>query len=164
MATGVLVIAVGEATKLVSWLTAHDKAYHATIALGVETDTLDAEGREVRRAPPSEKLRACLALARSNGSEVAAPLRAAFERELRRTSQMPPAYSAIKTHGERAFVHARRGEVTVLAPRDVRLLRIELVSCGDDPPRLAVALEASKGYYVRALARDLTETLAPWVT
>jgi tRNA pseudouridine55 synthase len=157
MATGVLVVAVGEATKLVSWLTAQDKAYQATIALGVETDTLDADGREVRHAAPSEELRD--ALARSNGSEVAPMLRTAFERELSRTSQVPPAYSAIKTRGERGFARARRGEAPPLAPREVRLQRIELVTCCADPPWLAIAIETSKGYYVRALARDLAEAL-----
>src|SRR5580704_1359507 len=60
MATGVLVAAVGEATKLVPWLTAHDKSYRATIALGVETDTLDAEGAVLQRQDLSEELRAAL--------------------------------------------------------------------------------------------------------
>ncbi|HXN34250.1 MAG TPA: tRNA pseudouridine(55) synthase TruB, partial [Polyangiaceae bacterium] len=61
MATGVLVVAVGEATKLVPWLMAEDKAYEATIALGIETDTLDADGREVRSLPPGDELRSALA-------------------------------------------------------------------------------------------------------
>lgn len=60
MATGVLVVAIGEATKLVPWLTAADKEYAATIALGIETDTLDAQGREVRRVPPSPELLSAL--------------------------------------------------------------------------------------------------------
>src|SRR5580704_5498576 len=60
MATGVLVVLVGEATKLAPWLTAHDKTYEATVALGVETDTLDADGREGRREPLSAELRAAL--------------------------------------------------------------------------------------------------------
>src|SRR5271165_5711274 len=61
MATGVLVLAVGEATKLVPWLATQDKAYEATIALGIETDTLDADGRHVREVPPSDELREALA-------------------------------------------------------------------------------------------------------
>jgi tRNA pseudouridine55 synthase len=156
MATGVLVVVIGEATKLVSWLTAQDKAYEATIAFGVETDTLDAEGRETRRVAPSPELRA--ALARSNGS-VAPALRVAFQGEVSRACQVPPAYSAIKTLGEAAFARARRGEPSALAPRNVRLRRIDLVATGGDPPFIAVAIETSKGYYVRALARDLAEAL-----
>src|SRR5258708_3898249 len=73
MATGVLVVAVGEATKLVPWLTAHDKGYEARIALGVETDTLDAEGREVRRVEPSRSLRAALAASKPGAPEALIP-------------------------------------------------------------------------------------------
>src|SRR5579863_10280263 len=88
MATGVLVIAVGEATKLVPWLTAHDKGYRATIALGVETDTLDADGRELRRLEVCGALREALALAREAGP---APLLcAAIDEERRRARQVPP--------------------------------------------------------------------------
>src|SRR5450432_1318144 len=61
MATGVLVVAIGEATKLVPWLTAQDKTYEATLALGAETDTLDADGRETRRAPLDAELLEALA-------------------------------------------------------------------------------------------------------
>src|SRR5271170_5731742 len=79
MATGVLVAAVGEATKLVPWLTAHDKTYEATIALGVETDTLDAEGLEVRRVAPGDAL--CEALGNADLAETAPLLRAALDEE-----------------------------------------------------------------------------------
>ena len=74
MATGVLVAAVGEATKLVPWLTAHDKSYEATLALGVETDTLDAEGVEVQRVPPSDALCEALHASASRGAESSALL------------------------------------------------------------------------------------------
>jgi len=157
MATGVLVVAVGEATKLVPWLTAQDKSYEATIALGVETDTLDADGREVRRELPSPELRA--ALARSRGPAIAPLLRAALETERTRSSQVPPAFSAIKQRGERSYARARRGEEIRLEARPVRVNRLDLLACSDDPAWLAVAVDVGKGYYVRSLARDLALAL-----
>jgi len=157
MATGVLVVAVGEATKLVPWLTAHAKAYEATIALGVETDTLDAEGRETRRSPLDAAL--VQALAESRGPSVAPRLRAAVETERARTSQIPPAFSAIQKDGERAYARARRGETVELDAREVRVHELEVVACSDEPPWLTVRVEVDKGYYVRSLARDLATSL-----
>jgi tRNA pseudouridine55 synthase len=157
MATGVLVVAIGEATKLVPWLTTDDKAYEATIALGVETDTLDAEGREVRRVAPAAEVVA--ALGRSRPGVPDAVVERALEAERARTSQVPPVFSAIRSGGERAFDLARRGEHVELAARAVSLRRIDLAGCRVDPPSLDVSIEASKGYYVRALARDLAAAL-----
>ncbi|HTQ45104.1 MAG TPA: tRNA pseudouridine(55) synthase TruB [Polyangiaceae bacterium] len=157
MATGVLVVAVGEATKLVPWLTSHSKTYEATIALGVETDSLDADGRETRRVPPSDALRA--ALAESRGPHLAPAVRAALEVERARKTQVPPAFSAIHTEGERAHERARRGEEVELAPRVVTVHRLDLVASSEEPPFVAVALDVSKGYYVRSLARDLSAAL-----
>jgi tRNA pseudouridine55 synthase len=157
MATGVLVLALGEATKLVPWLTALDKTYEATIALGVETDTLDAEGREVRREPIDDALRG--ALDRTSRGSLAPEVHAALEGERRRTSQVPPAYSAIKVQGVRSFARARRGEAADLAPRDVAVRSLELTGCAVDPPELVVHVTVAKGYYVRALARDLAAGL-----
>jgi tRNA pseudouridine55 synthase len=143
MATGVLVVAVGEATKLVPWLVDERKAYETTIALGVETDTLDAEGRETRRVecPPSPDLDAALAIERA------------------RSAQVPPAFSAIQQGGERAYARARRGETVTLPPREVAIHRLELVAFHPEVPSVEVVVEASKGYYVRALARDLASAL-----
>jgi tRNA pseudouridine55 synthase len=157
MATGVLVAAVGEATKLVPWLTEHDKSYEATIVLGIETDTLDAEGVEMERLAPSQELRE--ALRGPSGAELPSVLRAAFEAERRRTLQSPPAYSAIRAGGERAFARARRGENVELAPRPVVVRRLDLLASSSDPPSLKVSLDVGKGYYVRALARDLARAL-----
>ncbi len=157
MATGVLVIAVGEATKLASYLTAADKAYEATVTFGVATDTLDAEGRETERAPVDDELRAALLGPRD---PLPARIEAAFSAELERSLQTPPAFSAIQLAGERAHARARRGEATELAPRAVKLHSLSLLASGLDPaPWLTVALEVSKGYYVRAFARDLALAL-----
>jgi tRNA pseudouridine55 synthase len=150
MATGVLVVAVGEATKLVPWLTAGRKSYTTTVLLGIETDTLDAAGRVVGRSEIQGDLRHALQL----GAE--SPLvRQALDEERRRTSQLPPAYSAIHTEGERAYAKARRGEAVDLAPREVEVHELTLVASSADPPSLVLDVEVSKGFYVRALARDL---------
>jgi tRNA pseudouridine55 synthase len=157
MATGVLVLVVGEATKLVPWLMMHDKAYEATIAFGVETDTLDADGRVVSRAPISTELRA--ALSRSRAAGVAPTLQAALLAEGARTVQVPPAFSAIKLRGERAYARARQGHSVVLVPRAVQVRSLDVLECSGDPPRMTLALVVGKGYYVRALARDLSRAL-----
>lgn len=142
MATGVLVLAVGEATKLVPYLTAAEKAYETTIALGATTDTLDADGVVTERAPVAI-------------TEVA--VRRAIDLERARTKQVPPAFSAIKVGGQRAHVKARRGEEVVLEARDVLVRNMELRALRET--EIDLALEVSKGYFVRSLARDLAHAL-----
>jgi tRNA pseudouridine55 synthase len=158
MATGVLVVAIGEATKLAAYLTAQVKAYQATVTLGVATDTLDAFGRETARVPVTEGLRA--ALLRSRGRRVDPEIARALEAERARTAQVAPEFSAVRMGGERAYEKARRGEKPEMASRPVRVESLKLLDAGDDPaPWLAVDLDVSKGYYVRAFARDLAESL-----
>ncbi len=157
MATGLLVMGVGEGTKLLAWMGDHDKRYQATIALGVETDTLDAVGRETRR----EELSAALLEALACGPPAALHERieAALAGERARSAQIPPAYSAIQQEGVRAHARARRGEEVVLPPREVSVRALDVTTCSADPPTLSVIVEASKGYYVRSLARDLAAGL-----
>jgi tRNA pseudouridine55 synthase len=145
MATGVLVVAVGEGTKLVPYLTAADKEYETTIALGVTTETLDADAKTFSNAPVPTDWRS--------------HLDAALLEEQNRKSQVPPDFSAIHTHGERAHEIARRGETVELAPREIHVLSLQLIEAKMDPPSLDVRLTVSKGYYVRALARDLAARL-----
>jgi len=157
MATGVLVVAVGEATKLVPYLTDARKTYEARLELGRETDTLDALGQVVTEVPPDDELLALL-------SGVPAPLPArmasAVAAELGRTSQDPPIYSAIQQDGERAYARARRGEAVVLSPRPVLVHTLEITGFTATPgPTLDVRVTADKGYYVRALGRDLARHL-----
>ena len=154
MATGVLVVAVGEATKLVPWLTAARKHYRTTLALGVETDTLDAMGRVTRSVAVGDDLRAELARGIQPGL-----LAEALRGERARTAQVPPAFSAVHTGGERAYDRARRGESVVLEPREVAVFELALVACSPDPPSVTLDVEASKGFYVRSLARDLAASL-----
>ncbi|MBX3189947.1 MAG: tRNA pseudouridine(55) synthase TruB [Labilithrix sp.] len=157
MATGVLVVAIDEATKLVPWLTADDKAYEATIRLGVETDSLDADGAEIRRASVPE---AVLAELREGSPPNSGAIARAVAQERARISQVPPAVSAVKIGGERAHVLARRGEAPELPPREVAVRRLAIAGGGVDPdPHLRVALDVTKGYFVRSLARDLATAL-----
>jgi tRNA pseudouridine55 synthase len=145
MASGVLVLMLGEATKLASYLTLEDKAYRATVAFGSSTDTLDAEGTVVaeRDVDAAEVADTAVALALSA--------------EAARTEQVPPAFSAISVGGKRAHRLARKGEAPVLAPRPVQVAALSLLS--RTPRAVTVELEVSKGYYVRSFARDLGERL-----
>lgn len=142
-ASGVLVLAIGEATKLVPYLTLDDKEYDASVLLGRETDTLDAEGRIVAEAavPPLtlEAVRACAA------------------RFLGHARQTPPAFSAIKRDGVPSHVRARRGEDVPLPDREVEAFSIEVRELRD--ATLDVHLHVGKGYYVRSFARDLSRAL-----
>ena len=145
MATGVLLLLAGEATKLSPYLTLEHKTYLAEVRFGLATDTDDVEGHVVRESPlPPGALAQDVVLA-------------ALTAERERTQQTPPAVSAIQIGGERAYRLVRRGETPVLEPRSVRVLRLELSALGAD--RLELEVTASKGYYVRALARDLGERL-----
>ncbi len=143
LASGVLVVAVGEGTKLVPWLTAADKEYLVTIRLGASTPTLDAGSPVDATAPLAA------------GWE--STLEDALAAERARTTQVPPVYSAIHKDGERAHELARRGELVELAPRPVEVRAIELLAQRADELDLRVAV--AKGYYVRSLARDLASAL-----
>lgn len=146
MATGVLVLAVGEATKLVAYLTAEDKAYEATIRFGMETDTLDADGEARSRAPFPEpfELEAMRTAARAFVGE---------------RDQVPPVVSAIKVDGVAMHKRARRGEQVVPEARRVTLRAVEVAAVRAEVGEIDVALACAKGFYVRAFARDLAASL-----
>ncbi len=142
LASGILPIAFGEATKTVPYVQDGEKAYRFTVLWGAETDTDDADGAVVAR------------------SDIR-PARAAVEALLPRFTgtieQKPPAYSAIKINGERAYDLARDGETVDLAARVVTIHELRVVADEDD----ATVLETrcGKGTYVRAIARDLGRAL-----
>lgn len=154
MATGVLVVAIDEATKLVSWLTADDKSYEATIQLGVATDSLDADGQETDRVAITDEVRAALA-----DTTKGSILTRAIATEAARTEQVPPAVSAIRVEGQRAHVLARRGEAPVMTARAVAVRGITIAGVDPEAATLHVMVDVAKGYYVRALARDLASAL-----
>lgn len=138
-ATGVLPLAVREATKLISYLGRSTKSYLGTVRLGVETDTLDGEGRVVARfdgeLPDTAAVQSALA---------------AFVGEI---EQVPPMYSAVKQQGVPLHRLARRGEVVHREPKKVRVERLEVLAFAS--PDLEIVVDCSEGTYVRSLAADL---------
>ena len=153
MATGVLVLAIGEATKLVPYLTSAAKRYEARVLLGTGTDTLDALGKVVEEQEVDPELREAL----DRWPEGASPrLVSALAAELARTSQDAPIFSAIQQNGERAYARARRGETVTIDARPVRVHELTVTAAAGTPSAwIDVRVQADKGYYVRALGRDL---------
>jgi tRNA pseudouridine55 synthase len=143
LATGVLPIALGEATKTVPFAVDGDKAYRFTVRFGAETDTDDAEGTVVRASEAAPLLDDIEALLPNFTGQI---------------SQVPPRYSAIKVDGNRAYDLARDGEVVELEPRVVVIDDLRLVDMPDAKTAVFEA-ECGKGTYVRAIARDLGREL-----
>lgn len=143
LATGVLPIAMGEATKTVAWIMDARKSYDFTLRFGEARDTDDAAGAVI---------------ATSDRRPDDALIEAALPRFLGTIQQRPPRYAAVKVQGERAYDLARRGEAVELAPRAVRIDTLELVG-RPDPDHARFRMTCGKGAYVRALARDLGELL-----
>jgi tRNA pseudouridine55 synthase len=144
MAQGVLVLGVGRATRLLRYLSGLDKEYEGTGVLGVETDTLDADGDVVRTAPVDVEPDA---LEKALGS---------FIGEI---DQVPPAYSAVKVGGERLYRAARRGEAVEAEPRRVRVDAFELTQFRS--PEFDFVVRCSSGTYVRSLVADVGTALGP---
>ncbi len=143
LATGVLVVAVGQATRLIEFMTGHDKEYRFTLRLGEETDTLDAEGEIVERAPvpPLDE----------------ETIRAVLRRFTGTIEQVPPAHAAIRHRGRRLYEWARMGRPVTPPPRRVHIYALDLEAW--QPPELTLRVTCSAGTYVRALARDIARAL-----
>jgi tRNA pseudouridine55 synthase len=142
-ATGVLAIALGEATKTVPFVTDALKCYRFTVRLGQATNTDDAEGEVIAESP-----------LRPTDDEIAAAL-PAFEGDI---LQVPPQFSAVKIDGERAYARAREGEEMDLAPRPLWVESLALVA-RPDPDHADLEMVCGKGGYVRSVARDLGRVL-----
>ena len=138
MATGLLVLCLGRATRLVEYMMASEKAYEGEIALGQETDTDDAEGKPTASGEAPAGDLDLDAIARRFTGEI---------------MQTPPAYSAVKVEGRRAYALAREGETPELRPRPVRVTSLSLERTA--PDRLRVDVHCGPGMYVRSLARDI---------
>lgn len=160
MATGVLVLGINKATRLLTWITDHSKRYEAQVRFGVETTTEDAEGEIT-------SIKGCEGLDNEEIEAVLSRFRGTI-------SQVPSAVSAIKVNGKRAYARVRAGEDVKLEPREVEISLLEAqgqprshrveyalegkstqVNCVD----LNVVVECSAGTYIRALARDLGNAL-----
>lgn len=143
LATGLLPLCFGEATKIAGSLLGSRKAYRAEVRLGATTTTADLEGEVVqeRPLPPLDDALLETALAALRGKIV----------------QVPPVYSALKQGGEPLYVKARRGEDVQVPPREVEIFRLELLSRTADT--LVLDVECGSGTYIRSLAVDLGEAL-----
>ena len=142
LATGLLPLCFGEATKFAGELLDADKTYIATLQLGITTDTGDAEGREITRRTVS-----------ATQSEVAAAI-AHFQGEI---EQIPPMYSALKRDGKPLYEYARAGIEVARAPRKITIHKIEMLECRDE--QVSIEVTCSKGTYIRTLAVDIGERL-----
>lgn len=145
MATGVLPVCLGEATKIAGYLLAEDKAYEAELLLGVETDTLDAEGAVTARDPHGA----------AAVTEVA--VRAAMAGFVGPGVQVPPMFSALKHQGKRLHELARAGESVERAPRPVVIHELTVRELA--LPRVRFFVHCSKGTYVRSLVADVGRAL-----
>jgi tRNA pseudouridine55 synthase len=140
LATGVLPLACGRATRLVRFLVASDKDYDATVRFGLATDSYDITGTET---------------ARSGLAPTVAAVEAALEPLRGEYTQIPPAFSAKKVGGERAYAKARRDEDVILPPVPVRVTRADLLEFTGTSARIAITCSA--GFYVRSFAHALGE-------
>lgn len=145
LASGVLPICLGEATKLAQFLLDADKEYEVVVRLGVETDTDDAAGRVIREHAPA-------AIGEGEVRAALAPFRGAIQ-------QVPPVFSALKRQGRPLYDYARAGDaIPQLAPRSVFIHALELMAYRG-PEAVSLRVRCSKGTYVRSLARDLGRAL-----
>ena len=142
LATGVLPVAFGEATKTVPFVQDGEKVYRFTVRWGVETDTDDSDGKIA---------------AQSDARPAAAGILALLPRFTGTIQQQPPSYSAIKINGERAYDLARGGQAPELSPRPVTIRALDLINAL--PEEAVFEARCGKGTYVRAIARDLGRSL-----
>jgi tRNA pseudouridine55 synthase len=149
MATGVLALAVGPATRLVQFLSAEEKHYDAVVAFGRDTNTYDVTGDTVAESPDRPTLEALVA--------ALAPFRGTF-------AQLPPAYSAKKIGGVRAYRLARREDGATLDLKPVMVTVSQLDLLAFDGDRATLAMRVSAGFYVRSLAHDLGRALGMGAT
>lgn len=150
MATGLLILGVEGATRLLTFIVGLDKTYEATIRLGSATDTDDAEGSVTTRADAAALAAVTPERIAAGVADLTGPI-----------SQVPSTVSAIKVAGRRAYDLAREGVEVELKPRDVTVSRFEVLAMrrGPDAIDLDVVVDCSSGTYIRALARDLGEGL-----
>ena len=142
-ASGVLPICIGQGTRVAEYLSESGKAYQADIVFGVVTDTYDREGSIIRTADIAD-------LTLTNIEET-------LHNFLGPQMQFPPRYSAIKIQGQPAYKRARAGEELSMAARPITITSLKILSW--QPPTLTLAIECSKGTYIRSLAYDLGEQL-----
>ena len=145
LATGVLILCTGRATKRIDELQAHTKEYTATLQLGATTASYDME-HPVDATYPTEHIT----------RELIEPTLPKFVGEIQ---QVPPAYSACKVNGDRAYKLMRKGRDVELKPKTLRIDEIELLWFDPEKMQMSIRVVCGKGTYIRALARDIGEAL-----
>ncbi len=143
LATGVMIICTGKATKRIEEFQYHTKEYIATLQLGATTPSFDLE-KEIDATYPTEHITREL-------------VEEALQRLIGRIEQIPPVFSACKVDGKRAYDLARKGEDVELKAKTLIIVEIELLEC--NLPEIKIRVVCSKGTYIRALARDIGEAL-----
>lgn len=146
MATGVLVVCVGAATKLVEYFTAKDKIYEAKIKLGIKTDTADITGNIIETSD--------INVIRSISEE---KIREVIKTFIGKQKQVPPMYSSIKVNGMKLYEYARKGIEVKIEPRDIEIFDIFDVKVYDD--EITYTVHCSKGTYIRSLCEDIAKKL-----
>lgn len=145
LATGVLIICTGKATKQIESLQLHDKEYTATLQLGATTPSYDLE-HEIDQTYPTEHITREL-------------IDEALKQFVGDIQQVPPAFSACKVNGKRAYEQARKGREVTIAAKTVHVDEIEVTEWDEANKRLSIRVVCGKGTYIRSLARDIGEAL-----
>ena len=147
MATGVLPLLLGKGTLCSKYLINHDKIYKATIQLGIETDTLDSEGKILNEQEVNSQI-----LERKNVENV-------LKLFLGKQEQIPPMYSSIKIKGKKLYQYAREGKEVELEPRKIEIYNIKLLDIDKNSNQIKIEINCSKGTYIRSLCRDISKQL-----
>ena len=147
MATGVLPLLIGKGTLCSKYLINHDKIYRATIQLGIETDSLDAEGTIVDTKEVSGEML---------NEEYIINILNTF---LGKQEQVPPMYSAIKVNGKKLYQYAREGKSIEVQPRNIEIYNIKLLEVNKENKQIKFEVHCSKGTYIRSLCSDISKKL-----
>ncbi len=147
MATGVLPLLIGKGTLCAKYLINHDKIYRATIQLGIETDTLDAEGTIIVTKEVSDEILK---------EEYIINILNTF---LGKQEQVPPMYSAIKVNGKKLYQYAREGKTIEVQPRNIEIYNIKLLEVNKENKQIKFEVHCSKGTYIRSLCSDISKKL-----
>ena len=147
MATGVLPLLIGKGTLCSKYLINHDKIYRATIQLGIETDTLDAEGTTIDTKEVCDEIL---------NEEYIINILNTF---LGKQEQVPPMYSAIKVNGKKLYQYAREGKTIEVQPRNIEIYNIKLLEVNKENKQIKFEVHCSKGTYIRSLCSDISKKL-----
>lgn len=147
MATGVIPLLIGEATKLSKYLIEHDKEYEVVLQLGIKTDTADIEGTVIERKQVTDEV-----LQKETIED-------ALQSFLGKQKQLPPMYSAIKINGKKLYEYARQGRQVEIPQREIEIYQIKLQNINKEEKNISFIVHCSKGTYIRSLCEDIAQKL-----